>query len=165
MIAVCEYFGGSEDLRRAQRLEELLREAGKEIPEDFIKECFEIASRELRCDYLGELYGLVANTIADDVENEINALFIDGVDTEYYPNYISSSAQTTVYFAEDIDDIIDDNVSDYEEILSALQRIKERYGQILDEFFIELTFDYKGKEYSLDEMIDYFGKLIERETT
>ena len=156
---------GSEDLRRAQRLEELFREAGKEIPENFIRECFETASRELRCDYLGELYGLVADTIADDIEDEIDALFIDGVDTEYYPNYISSSAHITVYFDEDIDDIINGDVRDYKRILSALEMIKQRYGQIFDEFFIELTFDYKGKEYSLDEMIDYFKKIVEKETT
>ena len=160
MIAICEYFGGSEDLRRAKQLEELLEEAGKEIPEDFIRNCLEIASRKLGCDYLGQLYGLVAQCIADDLRDEIGTLYINEIDTECYPNYISSSAQITVYFADDIDEIIDGDLRDYERIIGALEKIKSRYSRILDTIFIDLTFVFKDKEYSFEEMIDYFKKLV-----
>ena len=155
MIGLCYYFGGFEDLERAQKLERLLKDAGKEIPESFERDCLEQAALTGSCDYLGRLFGLAVDCIAEDIRDGLSAL-VERIDTEYFPNYIASSGNVDVW----LDSEFIESQKDYEQMLEALYELKRKYDSILKEFFIELAFHFNDESYTLDELISLFEKKV-----
>jgi len=150
MIGLCYYFGGQDDLLQAERLEQLLKDAGKEIPEEFERECLRVAANEGDCDYLGSLYDLTVGFISNDLEEEIGD-YISNKEVESYPNYIASSGTITV----EIDEEMTETKEDLRTLLDGLVEISNRYEQILREFRIDIIFRFEESEYDLAEFISF----------
>lgn len=146
MLELCHYFGGSEDIKRAKKVENILKSVGREIPDELIKECCWSVVNNGSADYLGEIFCYAVECLADDLREAVG-IYAD-VEENCYPNYISSSGSVQVKIDESTIDVQED----IDNLVPAIERVLNKWQPFLNDFRIDLIFTFEDKEVEFNEL-------------